>query len=101
MSQTQKRGYIPNYEILKHLQLEVLENVLEKTQAYKQSTMHRSTRDNVKHVIVLKNHEYIKNQKILLFDDLVTTGNTLKACYDLLIEHAMQVEVFALFHHEI
>ena len=95
------RGYTPNELLLQSQRLPFLTDVFYKKYNYKQSTMHQSTRDNIKDVIVLKDIQKIKGKRILLFDDLCTTGNTLKACYDLIKEHAKDTQVFALFHHEI
>lgn len=99
-SVTKERGYIPNREILSTQNLTVYDDVFIKKQAYKQSTMHRDVRDNVHSVIELQNTQRIKNKKVLLFDDLCTTGNSLKACFDLIEPFCLSIEVFALFHHE-
>lgn len=101
ISQSEKRGYIPNKELLRQIRLVLIEDILIKKYPYKQSTMHRETRDNIRSVIEIRNIERIQGKHILLFDDLVTTGNSLKACYDLIKPHAKSVKVFALFHHEI
>lgn len=100
-SVTDIRGYQPNVLVMKTQYLKICEDVLVKKHPYKQSTMHRDVRGNVKDVIVLENASLIKGKKVLLFDDLCTTGHSLRACYDLLKSHAHSIEVFALFHHEI
>ncbi len=44
--------------------------------------------NNVKEAFVLSNKEALKNQHVLLVDDVVTTGATLEAC----AQHLMQIE---------
>ena len=47
----------------------------------RQSTLDRNQRrENVKDVYKLINSESIKDKKILLMDDIYTTGNTVEAC---------------------
>ena len=52
-------------------------------------------KENVKNVYSIKNIENIKNKKILLIDDIFTTGATLKECARLLKQNGAQ-EVIAL-----
>ena len=42
---------------------------------------------NVKDVFVVKYPERIKHKRILLVDDVLTTGSTLEACLDVLNQH--------------
>lgn len=52
-----------------------------------QSTLNREQREkNVIGVYKIKNIEKIKNQKILIFDDIYTTGNTVNECAKILVE---------------
>ncbi len=98
---TKERGYTPNKLILKTQILRVIDDVFEKKIHHKQSEMNRSQRHKIKDVIILKDPEAIKHKHVLLFDDLCTTGHSLKACYDLLKPYAKSIKVLALFHHEI
>lgn len=46
-----------------------------------QSELNKNDRkENVKDAFIIKNKEKIKNKKILIFDDIYTTGSTLKEC---------------------
>lgn len=96
-----ERGYIPNQLILETQHLTVIHHVFKKQINHKQSKMSRDKRHQIKHVITLEKIDAIKNRNVLLFDDLCTTGHSLKACYDLIEPHAKSIKVVALFHHEI
>ncbi|NLW15123.1 MAG: ComF family protein [Erysipelothrix sp.] len=101
ISASERRGYIPTHELCRSLKLPLECDVLMKKHPYKQSTMHRSVRENIKDVIMLNDIDKIRGKHILLFDDLVTTGHTLRACYELLEPYVLSIQVFALFHHDI
>ncbi len=49
---------------------------------YKQSSS--KNRLDIQNVICLKKHIYLKNKKLLIVDDVMTSGNTLKTCIKLL-----------------
>lgn len=98
---TEIRTYIPNRELLKHLHFTVLDNVLIKKGTYKQSSMPSADKDKIKEHLFLLDKKIIENEKVLIFDDLCTTGNTLKAAYDLIKPHAKCVRLFTLFHHQV
>ena len=65
------------------------ENVLVKIKDNKpQSEMGQEKRKiNVKGVYTIKNKERIYQKKILLIDDIFTTGNTVNECAKVLIEN--------------
>ena len=47
----------------------------------KQSSLTRAERkQNIKNAFIVKNASDIENKKILLFDDIITTGSTLNEC---------------------
>jgi len=88
----QKRGFNQVEEFGKEIALALnipyIEDVLLKT-SYS-STQTLKTRlarwGNIEESFVVVNSEKIKNKHILLIDDLVTTGATLEACADVLLE---------------
>ena len=63
---------------------------------YKQSEQSADNRSNIKNIIEIKNVD-LRDKKILLVDDVITTGNTLKACINLLISKgAKSVKILTL-----
>ena len=63
-----------------------------------QSSLNRKQREqNVKNVYKIINSKKILNKKIILFDDIYTTGNTTKECVKILKENgAREVLVFTI-----
>ncbi len=69
-------------EIAKNINIKYQNNCLIKTKnIIEQSKLNREQRIlNIQGAYVLKNEETIKNKKILLFDDIYTTGSTVNEC---------------------
>lgn len=84
--QEHKRGYNQTYliakEIGKNLGIPIEKNNLTKIKdTKKQSTLTKEERKtNVKDAFVIKKTERIVNKKVILFDDIFTTGNTVNEC---------------------
>ena len=89
-----QRGYNQSALIAKNLakmlNVDYKENVLVKIKDNKpQSEMGQDERkNNVKGVYTIKNKEKINQKKILLIDDIFTTGNTVNECAKILIENS-------------
>lgn len=96
-----KRPYQPNVKLLNDIYLPVVDDVFEKIRPYKQSERKGYERHGVYDVIALKNIASIQHKKVLLFDDLCTSGHTLRACYELIVKEVSQIKVFTLFYHEL
>ena len=85
-----QRGYnqclLLSKEISKILQIENNNNCLyKKKDILPQSTLNKEEREqNIKGAYELKNIETIKNKRILLIDDIYTTGSTLNECAKIL-----------------
>lgn len=77
------RGFNHVEEIFKRLNLPIIK-VLEKTKDIKQVDVSAEERKNIKRYLKVNNIEQIFNKKILLVDDVITTGSTLKAAIELL-----------------
>ena len=76
-----RRGFAFLPWIYRELGLPIISPFL-KQLSYKQATSKH--RERIKEVIVLKEHIYLKDKKILLVDDVMTSGYTLKTCKALL-----------------
>ena len=79
-------------EIAKTIPLKIERNILYKVKdTAPQSSLNKQQREeNVKQVYKAKNIQKIKNKKILIFDDIYTTGNTVNECAKKLIEKGIQ-----------
>ncbi len=81
-----QRGYnqsaIFAKDLAKELKIKYIENVLFKIKDNKpQSTLSKEERmQNVQNIYEIKQKEKIKNKKILLIDDIFTTGSTVNEC---------------------
>ncbi len=76
--------------ISKQLQIPVVENVLFRTKNTKHQTKQESKiqrEKNIKGAFVCKNIHLIKDKEIILIDDILTTGATLKECAKEISKH--------------
>jgi ComF family protein len=79
----QKRGFNHLEEIVKTLNLEN-HNLFYKTYNFKQSDRGFLEREKILNEIKIQDSNFLKDKKILLIDDVMTSGNTIKACINLL-----------------
>ena len=85
-----ERGYNQSLliakEIAKKSNLELVNNCLFKTKnIIEQSKLNKEERENnIKDVYELKNDQLLENKKILIFDDIYTTGSTVNECSKIL-----------------
>lgn len=71
-------------------------NLIKIIETKKQSTLTKSQREkNVKNAFKIKNLERIRNKKIILFDDIYTTGSTVNECSKVL-KNAGATEIVVL-----
>ena len=65
--------------------------------AYKQSDQSFKSRKNIKDIIEIDKNTSLKDKKILLVDDIMTTGSTLLTCVELLRKHcARKIEILVI-----
>lgn len=77
------RGFNHVVEIFKSLNLEMLP-LIKKSEVFKQSDLHYNERQEVGKKLEIKEGERVRGKKILIVDDLKTSGATLRAIYGLL-----------------
>ncbi len=82
-SHDEKRGFNQVEEIAKTMPLPYV-NALSKPFEHKQSDLSAEMRKSVKRFLRLPHPERIRGRKVLLLDDVYTTGSTCAACLDLL-----------------
>lgn len=97
-----KRGYnqteLISKEISKSLNINYDNKILIKNKMNKtQSLLNENERiENIKGVYSLRNPEKIKNKKILIFDDICTTGSTVKECYKIIKKQTKEISILVL-----
>ena len=79
----QKREFNHVVEIFKCLKLPMLK-ILKKTENIKQANLKKKDRKNIAKYLELSNLETIRNKKILIVDDVYTTGSTIDAAIKLI-----------------
>ena len=92
------RGYnqslLVGKEISKIIEVPIVNKILYKTKnTIPQSSLNKKQREkNAKGVYKVTNIKKIRNKKILLIDDIYTTGNTVNECAYMLIQKGIQRE---------
>lgn len=81
----ERREFNHVIEMFKCLNLPILK-IIEKIDSYKQSDQLKEDRNNIIKHLKLSHIEKIRNKRILLVDDVFTTGNTISAATRLLEE---------------
>ena len=79
-------------EISKIIHAKIITNVLYKIKnTVPQSTLNKQQREeNAKDAYRVKNIQKIQNKKILILDDIYTTGNTVNECANILIKNGIK-----------
>lgn len=79
----QKRGFNHVQSIFESLKLKMLPIISKKTD-HKQSSLNSRGRISIHDVLKIDENISLKGKKILLVDDIFTTGSTMQTCIDLL-----------------
>lgn len=83
-------------EMFKVLKLKT-ERVLEKTEKIKQANLSFKQRKEIKNFLKITNGDAIRNKKILLVDDVYTTGSTMSAAISLIEQyHPKRIEILVM-----
>lgn len=72
-----KRGFNPNELLVKNFSNNIFTGLF-KTTAYKQTQ--QTDRSLVNKIIKIENGERLCNQDVVIFDDVITSGNTIMTC---------------------
>ena len=98
LSKIKKREFNHLELIFKNMNLPIL-NILTKKEGKEQKKNSASERGLVYKLIDIQNGCQITGKKILLVDDVITTGNTLKACLNLLKKYnPKRIEILTIMN---
>ena len=84
--------------IFKDIGLPII-NILTKSEGKEQKKNSARERSKVNKLIHIRNQEQISGKKILLVDDVITTGSTIKACLNLLEKgKPKRIKILTIMH---
>lgn len=93
-----ERGFHPVREMLKECKLPIIEPFY-KSENRKQSLQSYQNRASISQVIKRNSNVILPKGRILLIDDVCTTGSTLECAYKLLQGHTYKVEALVMCAH--
>ena len=76
------RGFNHVVEVFKMIGLDVLQ-IIEKTEHFKQAEKSAKERQSIKKYLQLNTENSLKKDRVLIVDDIYTTGSTMKAAINL------------------
>ena len=85
-----KRGFNHVEEIFSSLKL-ISNKCLKKTKDIKQANLSKKQREKIDKVLIIEHGEILKGKKVLIVDDIYTTGSTLNACINLVRKYYPKV----------
>ena len=89
-----RRGFAFLPWIFKSLNFDMI-SPFTKQKEYKQASS--KNREDIKNIIVFKENIFVSNKKLLVVDDVITSGYTLKTCMDLLqTKHPKEIDYLVL-----
>lgn len=94
-----KRGFIPNEEIVKTLGVDIFTGIY-KLKEYKQTS--QIDRNKIVDILAITDGSSIRGRKVVIFDDVITSGNTMYTCIDLIKQyHPKSIEIMVLATNQI
>ncbi len=96
---TRERGFIPVKEMLSRCKIPIIEPFY-KISNHKQSLQTYENRVLISQVIKRNLNVRLPDTKLLLVDDVCTSGNTLASAYNLLKGHSYKIEGLVLCAHQ-
>lgn len=90
------RGFDHCLVLAGFLGLPVIEGVLGSLSVERQASKSREKRLLIGNDLVLLDGSLLKGKKVLVLDDVMTTGSTLIACCELLVDHCVSVEALCV-----
>lgn len=91
----EERGFVPVKQMLSQCKLPVIEPFY-KSEDYKQSLQSFHNRAHINQVIHMKHSFVLPSTKLLLVDDVCTSGSTINCAYQLLSKHTHRIEAMVL-----
>ena len=98
-SALKERGFDHCHLLATTLGLPVLKGVLSKKDVQKQLNVNKPERLKVRDNFVLNSLEDLEGKKVILLDDIVTSGASMMACYDLIKPYCKKVRGLCLAYH--
>lgn len=92
------RGFTPVKAMLSRCKLSVIEPFYKEVD-YKQSLQSFANRTNIRNVMHMKPDFMLPDTKLLLVDDVCTSGSTISWAYHLLSKHTYRIETLVLSAH--
>lgn len=94
-----RRGFVPNEEIVKTLGVSIFTGVY-KTKEYKQTS--QVNRTKIADILAITNGENICGRRVVIFDDVITSGNTIQTCINLVKQYQPKsIEIMVLATNQI
>lgn len=93
-----ERGFSHLEGMLQEIQLDLCP-LLEKSEYYKQSEQEFKNKGKIAEIMRIKKGVKIPQKEFVLFDDVITSGNTIKAAAHLLGKQKKQIDVYVLCVH--
>ena len=90
-----KRGFVPAREIFSLLDLEAADILYKRTDTDQKDRKYRE-RGGIREVIAARETDRIHGRKVLLVDDIITSGQTLLAGRDLLAAQAREIRALTI-----